>query len=321
MKSFTRAVPISLMMREDLAWLLPPQDEPQTLGDLAATGESTGPTNGERRLGGNALAVFEAIRQRGALFASQIEKLLQILPSHLDDALGELAAAGLVTSDGFAALRRLIGGGAHPGGRSRGRQAVPRINSAARYASPRPLAGSRSSRQAKTHDSGRWSLVRGFLGEPADETTRVENWCRLLLRRYGVVFRDLLQRESAAPPWYALRRCFQRLEARGEIRGGRFVARVAGEQYALPQSIVPLRAVGGSASKGLLVLAATDPLNLFGRTVPGVKVPASPGNRVILEAGRLVASRIGGEVRVITGGKLEELHPRIAQALASAGSP
>jgi ATP-dependent Lhr-like helicase len=301
MKSLTRSMPISLMRRDDLAWLLPPRH---------AQPDPTSPytvSEGERPLGGNALAVFEAVRQRGALFTSQLEKLLQILPGHLDDALGELAAAGLVTSDGFSALRRLIGGGAANG--SAGRRGSIR----------RRTPGSRS-RAAKTTDSGRWSLVRGMLDDEVDARTRVENWCRLLLRRYGIVFRDLLARERAAPAWFELRRWFQRLEARGEIRGGRFVAKVAGEQYALPESIGPLRKAGPSETNGLVVLTAADPLNLFGRMTPGVKVAVTPGNRVVIESGRLIAYASAGEVQLVTSRAEPELRPRVSQALAAFGS-
>jgi ATP-dependent Lhr-like helicase len=106
---------------------------------------------------------------------------------------------------------------------------------------------------------------------PADE--RTDPWCRLLLRRYGVMFRDLLANESAAPSWYALVRAYRRMEARGEVRGGRFVAGVAGEQYALPEVIPLLRSAAEDAAQHL-VLPATDPLNFTGRIDSGERVPA-----------------------------------------------
>jgi len=119
-----------------------------------------------------------------------------------------------------------------------------------------------------------------------DPDERTEHWCRLLLRRYGVMFRDLLANESAAPPWSALVRTYRRLEARGEIRGGRFVAAVAGEQYALPEGIPFLRSASSESDQKPLVLPATDPLNLTGRIGPGPRVPASPGYLIGLDQGQ-----------------------------------
>jgi len=106
---------------------------------------------------------------------------------------------------------------------------------------------------------------------------RTEHWCRLLLRRYGVIFRDLLANESAAPPWSALVRMYRRLEARGEIRGGRFVSGVAGEQYALPEVISTLRSSTAEPDEKPLILPATDPLNFTGRIGASPRVPALPG--------------------------------------------
>jgi ATP-dependent Lhr-like helicase len=116
---------------------------------------------------------------------------------------------------------------------------------------------------------------------------RTEEWCRLLLRRYGVMFRDLLANESAAPPWYELVRAYRRLEARGEIRGGRFVASVAGEQYALPDVIQALRAATESANDQPIVLPATDPLNFTGRLSGGPRVPALPGQFIAIAGGQV----------------------------------
>jgi ATP-dependent helicase Lhr and Lhr-like helicase len=118
---------------------------------------------------------------------------------------------------------------------------------------------------------------------------RTEQWCRLLLRRYGVMFRDLLANESAAPPWHMLVRTYRRLEARGEIRGGRFVAGVAGEQYALPEFIPILRSAGDEADEKPLILPATDPLNLTARISPGPRVPALPGQLIVVAGGKVGA--------------------------------
>jgi ATP-dependent Lhr-like helicase len=197
--------------------------------------------------------VYEALCRRGALFAAQLAPLVSMPPAQVEDALGELVAAGLVTCDGFAALRGLIVGA--------------RRRHLRRHAAVRPP------------QSGRWCLLRGFGEAEIDRGERAERWCQLLLRRYGVMFRDLLAREAAAPPWYELCRAFRRLEARGDIRGGRFVAQVAGEQYALPTIISGLRRKE-EADDGMLTLAATDPLNLGGRGRPGGTIPAAAGTRI-----------------------------------------
>ena len=136
---------------------------------------------------------------------------------------------------------------------------------------------------------GRWTLLRSALTPTVDPDERTEHWCRLLLRRYGVMFRDLLANESAAPPWAALVRTYRRLEARGEIRGGRFVSGVAGEQYALPEVIPFLRSASAEPDGKPLILAATDPLNLTGRIGPSLRVPASPGYAIVLSQGEMKA--------------------------------
>lgn len=275
LKSLTRSTPISLFLREDLPWLLPAQEEHKNvLGAANATQRLESPValapgvylaNGAGRpLSSDAQEVFQALSRHGALFVSQLGALLPLVPSQVEDALGELSAAGLVTSDAFDALRSLMGTQKH--------------------------ASRHFRHQAKRRgaEGGRWSLLRGFVPK-VDEPERVEKWARLLLRRYGVMFRDLLDRESAAPPWQELVRCYRRLETRGEIRGGRFVAGVAGEQYALGEVIARLRQVDKPASPDKpATLAATDPLNLAGRVTAGEKVPALPGSRLILQAGQIV---------------------------------
>ena len=122
---------------------------------------------------------------------------------------------------------------------------------------------------------------------PVTTEERTEHWCRLLLRRYGVMFRDLLANESAAPPWYALVRTYRRLEARGEIRGGRFVADVAGEQYATADVIPILRSSGEEAGEKPLSLPATDPLNLSGRIGFGPRISAMPGQSIVIVSGEV----------------------------------
>src|SRR6476469_5660187 len=127
--------------------------------------------------------------------------------------------------------------------------------------------------------AGRWTLLRSPLLPAVEDEKRVENWCRLLLRRYGVVFRALLANDAVAPRWGELVRVYRRLEARGEIRYGRFVDGVGGEQFALPETIPLLRA-GGASRPTSMELSATDPVNLTGRIMAGSRVPALPGHSI-----------------------------------------
>ncbi len=248
-KALTRSTPISLMLRDHLPWLLPAAEENPALA----------PDSG---LGSNARAAFEAFLRHGALFPAQLGSLLQLLPGQVDDVLGELAAAGLVTSDGYPALRTLIGASLH--------------NSQRR---------ARRSASALAIPAGRWTLLRSALTPAVAPEERINQWCRLLLRRYGIMFRDLLANESAAPPWGELVRTYRRLEARGEIRGGRFVSGVAGEQFALPEAIPLLRAAANEADDPPLTLPASDPLNLSGRIFSNRRVPALPGQFIVVAEG------------------------------------
>ena len=259
MKALTRSTPITLMLRDHVAWLLPPAEEVQETTLAAGS------------LGGNAQAAYEAFARHGALFPEQIGTLLQLVPAQVEDVLGELAAAGLITSDGYPALRTLLG--------------VKQKNRHSAWNATRRRFGSRP--QKLLQPAGRWTLLRSAVmsAVPADE--RIELWCRLLLRRYGVMFRDLLTNESAAPSWYSLVRTYRRLEARGEIRGGRFVGGVAGEQYALPEVVAALRNVAQQPEEPPLVLPATDPLNFSGRIIPGARVPALPGYTIVVAGGEV----------------------------------
>jgi ATP-dependent Lhr-like helicase len=174
--------------------------------------------------------------------------------------LAELAGAGVVTADSFAGLRALL-------------------------ASP-------EKRRALVEAAGRWSLLSA---ERADE---VEGIARTLLKRYGVVFRSLLQRESQLPPWRDLVRVFRRLEARGEIRGGRFVAGFGGEQFAAADAVGRLRAVRKRERIGeLIVLSAVDPLNLVGILTPEARVPSVQRNRLLFQDGLPIAAAEGGQLR------------------------
>ena len=212
--------------------------------------------------------VLGALSERGALFFQELKGATKLLPGHIEDALRELSSLGLVTCDMFAAVRTIAGKqSAKRGGRRR--------------LGTSPVAA----------PAGRWSRFPGIVAEVTPEE-RLDHWCRLLLRRYGVVCRDLLTREAAAPPWHELVRMFRRLELRGEIRGGRFITGVAGEQFAEEAAIGELRAVREVGDDGSwLVLSAVDPLNLVGIVLPGSRVVANSNNALVLKDGRCIATK------------------------------
>ncbi|MFL6566224.1 MAG: hypothetical protein ACJ8G5_14920, partial [Burkholderiales bacterium] len=167
--------------------------------------------------------------------------------------------------------------------------------------------------------AGRWALLTA---EKADD---VEAVARTLLKRYGVVFRSLLQRESNLPPWRDLVRVYRRLEARGEIRGGRFVAGFGGEQFAAPDAVGRLRAVRKMAALDeLVVLSAADPLNLVGILTPPARIASIYSNRILLKDGMPIAALEGGEVRRLAESSLDDDHLRsllVRRSLRAALTP
>jgi ATP-dependent Lhr-like helicase len=223
-------------------------------------------------LSSRAAAVREHLEARGARYPAEVARDLKLLPSEIDAAVGELVAAGVATLDGFVALRRIAGPG---------RERRPAARRALRYVrrrGPGPLAA-----------EGRLWLFDRF-AVPADA---MEQRAAQLLRRWGVLVRDLLERETAAPAWRDLLPALRRAEARGELRGGRFVDGLAGEQFALPEAVDDLRATRRAAASGERVeVSAADPLNLAGILTPGERIPAAGARRVALvdgvpEPGRL----------------------------------
>jgi ATP-dependent Lhr-like helicase len=202
----------------------------------------------ERVLSPGAHAVLEFLRRRGASFFADIVRGTGKLKAEIETALWELVAAGMVTADGFDNLRSLI--------------------------NPKRRLGPGSTKAVRPrHTPGRWSLLYG--AEAADHTNRAEATCWMLLRRYGVVFREMLARESNLPKWRELLIAFRRLEDRGEVRGGRFVSGFLGEQFALPEAVESLRAMRNFPASGETVtVSAADPLNLVGFIVPGERVAA-----------------------------------------------
>ena len=206
-----------------------------------------------------------------------------------------LAANGLVTCDSVIPLRARIDGKQNRGKQNRGRPDRKRARRSV-SATPTPLrthpmAGqppaSRRPRAQRQVGAGRWSLLESF--DPVDAP--LEAQAMQLLHRYGVVFPELMARERMAPRWRDLARVYRRLEARGEIRGGRFVSGFVGEQFALPDAVTALREAHRAPHTGALeVVSACDPLNLVGIVTPGERVPAQPGNRVVFRDGVPVAS-------------------------------
>ena len=204
----------------------------------------------------------------GASFLDEIVGGAGRLRAEVEDALWELVSCGRVTGDGFAGLRALISAT-----QSRG---SARSRWHARWAR----------RAGGPVGAGRWSLLRGPGAQDVDEETRTEELARQYIKRYGVVFRDLLARETHAPPWRDLLRVYRRLEMRGELRGGRFCAGFVGEQFAAPEAVEALRATRKEPKKGQVVrLSACDPLNLVGILTPGPRVPATLANTVVLVDG------------------------------------
>ncbi|WP_020160391.1 DEAD/DEAH box helicase [Methylobacter marinus] len=225
-------------------------------------------------LSGKAEKVYEALKQWGASFFEELLGETGLLKSQLEEALAELSAWGLVTADSFQGLRTLI----------TSRQTQHRLSQ--RYSFYDPFAA-----------AGRWSLIRKH---PAAETERhqhCEHIAQVLLRRYGVVFRKVLEQENNLPSWRELLYVFRRMEARGELRGGRFVQGFAGEQYALPEAVGVLRDIRKQAKRGdLIAISAADPLNLTGIITLGLRVPTQASRRILYRDGVPAAMGLRGKV-------------------------
>jgi ATP-dependent Lhr-like helicase len=266
----------------------------------------TGPVDASN-LSSRAQLVADYIRVHGASFFDEIADGASLLPIQAEEALAELVALGIVNSDSFSGLRALL---------------VPADRR-------RPASGGRRRRRIALFGmdaAGRWALVRrnvppeseGDATRPTerlqDEET-IEHVARTLLRRWGVVFWRLLAREADwLPPWRDLLMCFRRLEARGEIRGGRFIAGFTGEQYAAPEAIGLLRDMRRKPNTHSHVsLSGADPLNLVGILTPGPRLPSLSGNRVLYRDGVPIALFAGAEVRFLE--KLEAKEQWDAQNL------
>jgi len=235
-----------------------------------------------------AALVLDALRRHGAMFFDELQFEVRMLPVELENALGELVTTGLLNADSFAGMRAML---------------LPSSKRASNDRKRRRGAG------PTMEEAGRWALVRrAEFDTPVDPAApprrrrlapeTLEHVAMTLLRRYGVMFWRLLEREASwLPSWRELLPVYHRLEARGDIRGGRFVAGFSGEQFALPEAIPALREVRRRPHDGALVtLSGIDPLNLAGTLLPGDKVPALGANRILFRDGLPVASIVGGKI-------------------------
>jgi ATP-dependent Lhr-like helicase len=254
-------------------------------------------------LGSRARLVVQHLLAHGASFFDEIADAVRLLPAELEDVLAELVVRGRVNCDSFAGLRALL---------------VPAAKRAPTHARRR-----RGVTLLGIADAGRWSLIRSAPAAsdvPArkPDGDALEHVARILLRRYGVVCWRLLEREAAwLPPWRELVRVYRRLEARGEIRGGRFIAGLTGEQFALPEAIASMREVRRRPGDDALVcLAASDPANLLGTVVPGPKVARVAGARVVWRDGVPLAMSVGGEIELLlpaTAGEARAIEAALRQ--------
>jgi ATP-dependent Lhr-like helicase len=259
------STPVSIFDRENLAaWL--------ELSNRPAPADLTPDTE----------LVLNVLSRSGAMFFAELVREAKLLPSRVAQALGELVAQGWATADSFEGLRALL---------------VP-----ADKRIPFVDTGHKRRHKAVTsvEHAGRWSLLRKFSADPPATASdqAVEIFARVLLRRYGVVWRRLLEGESLRVTWYELGRVYRRLEARGEIRGGHFVNGVSGEQFALPEAIGLLRSIRKAPPAGeLIVINAADPLNLLGILGAGPRITAITANRILLRDGLPIAALVAGEIR------------------------
>ena len=248
----TSVAPITFFVRDEAQWM--------ALPNIRTAHHEL--ENHARGLSPGALEVLAFLRARGASFFADIVRGANKLKAEIETALWELVAAGLVTADGFDNLRALI--------------------------DPKRRSGQGSGRTSRPrHSAGRWSLLH--TQDEGEANDAVETVCRVLLARYGVVFRELLARESILPRWRDLLIAFRRLEDRAEIRGGRFVSGFVGEQFAVPIAVESLRAMKNAQATGdVITISAADPLNLAGIIVPGERVPAISGKIVSFKDGAVV---------------------------------
>ncbi|HTL16909.1 MAG TPA: ATP-dependent DNA helicase, partial [Patescibacteria group bacterium] len=278
-----RSSPIGIFVRENIeSWL------------------KLSPGNADGDFSPDTLQVLETLMENGALFFGELMgKLRGIMPSRVEEALAELAGQGWVTSDSFEGLRALLlpqeKRVPFTGTDRRSRhKAVSSVEFAGRWTLLRSKADANIG-TIPTGSNGASTIVPTLDIESRDAA--VEKFARVLLRRYGVVFRRILEREPLRISWYELGRIYRRLEAKGEIRGGYFVGGISGEQFALPEAISQLRALRKEQSDGALItISGADPLNLVGILTPGSRVSAIAPNRILLRDGVPIAALEAGQI-------------------------
>lgn len=305
-----RTTPIALINRKNLAaWDLAfPQ--PKANDDDAF----------EFKLSSSAIQVFEHLQFFGASFFTDFVENTGLLKTQVEEALAELVAFGLITADSFTGLRALL----IPSNKRTSSHNTKRKARSALFGMENAGRWSRVPRvQRKGQNQDRPDFVTtgkvgvgslSIMDANAADAALVERIARTLLRRYGVVFRRLMDREGITLPWRDLLRVLRRLEARGEIRGGRFVAGFAGEQFALAEAISMIRSIRRTESDGRLVsISAADPLNLVGIVLPGPRVPIIPANRILYRDGIAIAILEAGQIRFLVElEKAEEWKARTA---------
>ncbi|MCX6128590.1 MAG: DEAD/DEAH box helicase, partial [Proteobacteria bacterium] len=276
-----RNTPLSFITRKGLAWIIP-NERPIFTERLSAASRD----------------LWQKLELRGALFFDELASLSKLLSSQLEDALSELMSMGHIAADSFALVRPLV----NPDRRARTQSQQQHNPRHIRYA-----VDFRSGGRFSAFASNRLTLSYEEI---------LEQWAWQLLKRYGVVFREVLQKESLAPAWSDLARVYRSLEARGLIRGGRFIEKVGGEQFALKETIDQLRACREAGDeKDILILAAADPLNWMGILTDDPKIAAQARHRVAMCAGRYLAYREGRDCHFIDQSLPLEMRVRIERAL------
>ncbi len=241
----------------------------------------------ERELSTHAIEVFEHLKTKGASFFDEIVGQTGLLKTQVEEAIAQLVTEGAIVSDSYAGLRALL---------------TPESNKPTPHRLRHSLARGRRALFGIEH-AGRWSLMHS---DPAIDKENLEyeileELVFIYLRRWGVLFRSLLKQESFAPPWRILGRVLRRLELRGQLRGGRFVSQVSGEQFALPETIEHLRRIRQeSKSEELISISATDPLNLLGIILPGKRIAHLTHNRIVFRDGIPLAVLEGGNIHFLT---------------------
>ena len=302
MASLTKVVPVSMFLRSDADWLQA-ESLPSDPAALSSPGRQ----------------VYDLLVRRGAMFAADLLTDTRMLPVQLHEVLGELVTHGFLTADGISGLRTLIAfraGDADPAaarnGRGMHRRRVP-LKGAGRWSlwrrgasgsdegqplsSALPGAGAGDPSSMPSADVAR---ERGPADQKAERREVVEQWAWQLLRRWGVLFRDLLEREDGAPRWFELLQVLRRLEARGEIRGGRFITGVGGEQFALGDTVKTLRQLRDDGPRQeFVVISAADPLNLVGILTAHPRVTRNASSRIAWLDGVPVAARVADKLQYL----------------------